>query len=73
MDRVYVGVESDSLLYKKYAIDNNYYSHINNNRPEVMEVKSNELIRKIFGGGLTYAYLDTFCFDRIYNIISWVK
>jgi hypothetical protein len=49
LDRVYVDFESDFFLYKKYATDNNYYSHVLNNKPKILEIESNDKIKELFG------------------------
>ena len=75
MDRVYVDFDSDFFLYKKYASDHGYYSHIMANRPlGGMEVKSNKSIEALFGKTSTpTAYLDTFGYTRSSNRIVWGK
>lgn len=71
MDRVYVDFESDFYLYKKYATDNNYYSHVMNNRPPNMEVQLNDEIKKLFSREAqkrsSIPYLDSFSYDYTTN------
>lgn len=71
MDRVYVDFESDFFLYKKYAADNNYYSHTMSNRPSLLEVRLNDEIKNIFGREAvkrnSVPYLDSFSYDSFSN------
>jgi len=73
LDRVYVDIQSDFYLYKKYAVDHGYYSHVMNNRPPMVVKLNNEIKTKfqpqgfIPGVTIKIPYLDSFSYDRINN------
>ena len=69
MDRVYVDFDSDTFLYKKYGMDNNYYAHVLNRRTS-MEIESNREILNLFRNA-EIPYLDTFRYDRNANRITY--